>query len=212
MIAHWITTHKDDQHVILSSDKDFRQLAADNVAQFNGIDKKIFTTESSTIGSDINDKRHLPHGFTLHTVEDPEYLLFEKIIRGDSGDNVFSSFPGVRKKGAKDKPGIDKAYADRFSKGFDWNNFMMSRWTDHNGKDHLVKNDFLRNKKLVDLTAHPEHVVEAMDKAIQEEMKQEQATNVGFQFFKICNKYELEQLMNRAEEMSKILSAGYVNE
>ena len=30
---------------------------------------------------------------------DPEWLLFEKCIRGDTSDNIFSAYPGVSQEG-----------------------------------------------------------------------------------------------------------------
>ena len=44
---------------------------------------------------------------------DPEWLLFEKCMRGDTSDNVFSAYPGVRKKGTKNKVGLLKHIADQ---------------------------------------------------------------------------------------------------
>ena len=63
------------------------------------------------------------------TLEDPQYLLFEKCMRGDTSDNVFSAYPGVRKKGTKNKTGLLEAYADKEKGGFNWNNIMLQRWT-----------------------------------------------------------------------------------
>ena len=40
----------------------------------------------------IDKKTNQPKG-----APDPEWLLFEKCIRGDSSDNVFTAFPKVRK-------------------------------------------------------------------------------------------------------------------
>ena len=39
-------------------------------------------------------------------------------MRGDTSDNVFSAYPGVRTKGTKNKVGLLEAYAERKSKGF----------------------------------------------------------------------------------------------
>ena len=39
---------------------------------------------------------------------DPEFVLFEKCVRGDSPDNIFSAYPGARLKGTKNKTGIQK--------------------------------------------------------------------------------------------------------
>ena len=74
-------------------------------------------------------------------------------MRGDPTDNVFSAYPGVRKVGSKNKIGLQEAFADKDSKGFAWNNLMLQRWTDHNGEEHRVLDDYNRNVTLVDLSA-----------------------------------------------------------
>ena len=209
MIAQWIHTHKDDEHILVSTDKDFRQLIADNVIQYNGVDKKIFASEKSHLGTQVLVEGKIPKEFKYEEIEDPEYLLFEKIVRGDSGDNVFSSFPGVRKNSAKDKPGLNKAYEDRHNQGYEWNNFMMSKWSDHNGVDHLVRDDFQRNKLLVDLTAHPDDVKLVMNDSIRVAISAEEKSRVGFHFFQLCNRHNLDRLQEKGEEIAKILAAGY---
>ena len=40
-------------------------------------------------------------------------MLFEKCMRGDTSDNVFSAYPGVRTKGTKNKVGLIEAYEDK---------------------------------------------------------------------------------------------------
>ena len=55
----------------------------------------------------------------------PAWILFEKCMRGDSSDNVFSAFP-ERKKGTKNKVGLLEAYEDKDPKGFNWNNLMST--------------------------------------------------------------------------------------
>lgn len=210
MIAQWIHNHKDDEHILVSTDKDFRQLIAENVIQFNGVDKKIFASTKSHLGLQILLEDKIPREFKYEEVEDPAYLLFEKIVRGDSGDNVFSAFPGVRKNSAKDKPGLNKAYEDRQTQGYEWNNFMMAKWTDHNGEDHLVRDDFTRNTLLVDLSAHPKEIKEIMNDTINLAIEAKNKERIGFHFFQFCNRHELEQLEGRAEEISKILAAPYV--
>ena len=62
--------------------------------------------------------------------------------RGDTSDNVFSAYPWCPKKGSKNKVGMLEAFADKESKGFNWNNFMLQRWTDHNGEEHRVLDDY----------------------------------------------------------------------
>ena len=48
-----------------------------------------------------------------------------------------------------------EAFEDEATGGFNWNNFMLQRWTDHNGDEHTVKEDYERNKILIDLHAQP---------------------------------------------------------
>ena len=51
-----------------------------------------------------------------------------------------------------------EAFEDRSNQGFVWNNIMLSRWVDHEGKEHRVKEDYERNKELIDLTRQPDHI------------------------------------------------------
>ena len=102
LIATWIQQHPNDQHIIVSSDSDFYQLIAENVRQYDGVQDKVVAIDGITSGKTgdpiINKK-------TKEPVEapNPEWLLFEKCIRGDTSDNVFSAYPGARKKGSKIK-------------------------------------------------------------------------------------------------------------
>jgi len=139
LIAGWIQAHPKDDHVIISTDGDFAQLIAPNVKQYNGVQKVTITHEGyfDEKGKEVVDKKTKePKG-----APDPEWLLFEKCMRGDTSDNVFSAYPGVRKKGTKNKVGLLEAYEDRHSKGFNWNNLMLQRWTDHLGEEHRVLDD-----------------------------------------------------------------------
>ena len=45
LIARWIDTHPDQQHVIISTDKDLNQLVANNVKQYNGVTEITLTNE-----------------------------------------------------------------------------------------------------------------------------------------------------------------------
>ena len=94
IIARWIALHPQDEHVIVSSDTDFIQLVSPNVKQFNGITDELHTLEGILDAKDnqvIDKKTKQPK-----TIPDPAWLLFEKCMRGDTSDNVFSAYPGVR--------------------------------------------------------------------------------------------------------------------
>ena len=111
VIARWIALHPQDHHTIVSSDTDFVQLIAENVDQYNGITDELITLKGifDAKGREVIDKKtKLPK-----TIPDPKWLLFEKCMRGDTSDNVFSAFPGVRTKGTKNKVGLQEAFEDK---------------------------------------------------------------------------------------------------
>ena len=125
-----------------------------NVKQYNGIQEVTTTHEGyfDDKGKRVIDKKTKEE----KPAPNPQWLLFEKCMRGDSSDNVFSAYPGVRTKGTKKKVGLQEAFPDRESKGYNWNNLMLQRWVDHEGAEHRVLDDYNRNVQLCDLTAQPE--------------------------------------------------------
>tara|TARA_R110000822_G_scaffold300636_2_gene424083 strand:- start:275 stop:1270 length:996 start_codon:yes stop_codon:yes gene_type:complete len=207
LIAGWIQNHPSDEHIIVSSDTDFYQLLTKNVKQYNGISDELHTLEGifDKKGKMVIDKKTKEP----KKIPDPEWILFEKCMRGDSTDNVFSAYPGVRTKGSKNKVGLLEAYADRNTKGFNWNNLMLQRWADHNGEEHLVLDDYQRNRKLVDLTAQPVDVRDVIDTTIKENAVTKQIPMVGAKFLKLCGKYELTRLSEQAQSYSDFLNSGY---
>ena len=207
VIARWIALHPQDEHYIISSDTDFIQLLAPNVSQYNGITDELHTLEGifDAKGRQVIDKKTKQP----KTVPDPAWLLFEKCMRGDSSDNVFSAYPGVREKGTKNKVGLREAYADRNDKGYAWNNLMLQRWSDHNGQEHRVKDDYERNCTLVDLTAQPAEIKHKVDRAIHENVSHKDVGQVGVRFMKFCGKYELNKLSESAEQYARWLNETY---
>ena len=207
LIAKWIHDHPDDNHVIISSDSDFNQLLAPNVIIYNGPQKYILTDSGyyDEKGKLIVDKKTKKP----KEVVPPDYYLFFKCIRGDSTDNIFSAYPGVRENGTKNKVGIREAFEDRSDKGFKWNNFMLQRWTDHNGEEKVVKDTYAMNRLLIDLTAQPDYVKEALDKTISEALDKEPVTNVGIHFMKFCAKWDLKRLTDSAQDFGNMFNAKY---
>jgi len=207
VIARWIALHPQDQHTIVSSDTDFVQLLADNVDQYNGITDELITIRGifDAKGKEVIDKKTKQP----KTVPDPEWLLFEKCMRGDASDNVFSAYPGVRTKGTKNKVGLQEAYADRAAKGYAWNNLMLQRWTDHNGEEHRVLDDYNRNRALIDLRAQPDEVKAYVDDAIKTQISHKDIGQVGVRFMKFCGKYELNRVSESAEQYARWLNETY---
>lgn len=206
-IGGWIQSHPDDDHTIVSSDTDFYQLLADNVKQYNGITDELHTIDGifDKRGKPVIDKKtKLPK-----KIPDPKFILFEKCVRGDPTDNVFSAYPGVRTKGTKNKTGIEEAYADMHKKGFAWNNMMLQKWVDHNEVEHRVLDDYNRNCTLVDLTAQPDHVKVVMAETIAAGSVSLNRPMIGAQFLKFCGKFELTKLSEQAQIYADLFSSGY---
>jgi 5'-3' exonuclease len=207
IIARFIHLHPNDEHFIISSDTDFIQLISENVKQYNGITNQLITLDGYYDDRDrpVIDKKTKQH----KTLGDPQFILFEKCMRGDATDNVFSAYPGVRTKGSKNKVGLTEAYADRDRKGFNYNNLMLQKWTDHNGIEHRVKDDYERNRILIDLTAQPDEIKQQIDATIKETVKLDFVPQVGVHFMKLAGKYELNKIAEQAETYARWLSSPY---
>ena len=207
LIATWIQTHPDDNHIIVSTDSDFYQLLAHNVKQYNGTTEQIVTLEGffdAKTGKQVVDKKT----GKPKAVEDPAFILFEKCVRGDSTDNVFSAFPGARLKGSKNKTGITEAFEDRDRGGYNYNNFMLQRWVDHEEVEHRVRDDFERNRVLIDLTAQPDDIKDACRTIVRDAVLKDQVSNVGIHFMKFCSKWNMQRLSDSANDFGEILNAG----
>jgi 5'-3' exonuclease len=207
LIARFISLHPNDSHVIVSSDSDYLQLISDTVHQYNGVTNELITLDGYFKD---NGKQVLNKDKTPKLLEGaPDYLLFKKIIRGDSGDNVFSAYPGVREKGTKNSVGISEAFEDRTAQGYKWNNFMLQRWTDHNGQEHRVKDKYELNKTLIDLTAQPQDIKDKVDATIRSDLKVSATPQVGLHFMKFCGKYELTKISEQATSYAQWLNSEY---
>jgi 5'-3' exonuclease len=194
-IARWIALHPDDEHVIVSSDSDFHQLITDKVTQFNGI-----ANEWIMINGVFNDR--------MKPVMDKKTGV-QKTMRGDGSDNVMSAYPGVRTKGTKNKVGLQEAYADMGKKGYNWNNMMLQRWTDPEGAEHRVLDDYERNRQLIDLTAQPEELKAAFDAEIKQQAQHKIQGQVGSHLLKFCGKYELTRISEQATSYAEWMKKGY---
>ena len=209
LIAGWIQSHPNDNHVIISTDTDFVQLIAPNVKQYNGV------TETTITDKGYFDKKNKPvidkKTNEAKVAPDPQWLLFEKCMRGDTSDNVFSAYPGVREKGTKNKVGLREAYGDRDSKGYNWNNMMLQRWTDHNGEEHRVLDDYERNRVLIDLSAQPDEIKTIIAETIATATTaNKNISQVGIRLIKFCNLYDLKKISDQAQSYAEPLNARYV--
>jgi hypothetical protein len=201
LIAGWIQNHPDANHVIISTDSDFHQLIAPNVKQYNGVLETLTTHEGifdkkgkMVIDNKTKEPKDIPN---------PEWILFEKCMRGDSSDNVFSAFPKVRKNK------LQEAFADRNSKGFAWSNMMLQRWVDHEGVEHRVLDDYQRNVTLVDLTAQPTDIKEIIKETIKTNAVPKAVDQVGIRLLKFCQLYDMKRMVDSIQHFAEPLQAKY---
>jgi hypothetical protein len=202
LIAGFIQNHPTDNHVIISTDSDFAQLIAPNVKQYNGVADTLTTHEGIFDKKGkmvIDNKTKQPKA-----VPNPEWLLFEKCIRGDTSDNVFSAYPGVR------KTKLQEAFEDRTQKGFAWNNLMLQRWADHEGKEHRVLDDYERNRKLIDLTQQPDDIRNVIVETITNQITEPKSIDqVGIRLLKFCNLYDLQRVADNIQQYAEPFQARY---
>jgi len=202
LIAGWIQSHPSDKHVIISTDSDFYQLISPNVSQYNGVQEHHITYEGVFDKKGkivIDNKTKEPKA-----IPDPKWLLFEKCIRGDSSDNVFSAYPKVRKNKLED------AFKDKDNRGFAWNNLMLQRWVDHNGDEHRVLEDYERNRRLIDLSEQPADIKEKIFATIKDNIEKEKnVSQVGIRLLKFCQLYDLKKISDQAQQYAEPLNARY---
>jgi len=210
LIAGFIQSHPNDDHVIISTDRDFYQLLASNVKQYNGVAEETHTITGifDKKGKLVLDKKTKEP----KEVPNPEWLLFEKCMRGDTSDNVFSAYPGVRVKGTKNKVGLTEAFEDRKSKGYAWNNLMLQRWSDHNGQEHRVLEDYQRNVQLCDLTAQPDNIRALINETITTYAIPKEITQVGIRMLKFCNSYDMKKIADNIQSYAEPFQARYQRE
>jgi len=205
LIAGWIQAHPDDEHVIVSSDSDYYQLINKQVSQYNSITDTLIDNEGHwtmrTMKPVMNKKTKQPM-----EAPDPEWLLFEKCMRGDSSDNIFSAYPGVRTKSSKNKVGLTEAFADRNNKGYAWNNLMLQRWVDHEGQEHRVMDCYNRNKMLIDLTCQPNDIKSKITECITTSKQKDHVSQVGIHLMRFCGKHNLVKLGEQVNDHVKYLN------
>ena len=201
LIAGFIQAHPNDEHIIISTDTDFVQLIASNVKQYNGVSETTITHEGifDAKGKRVIDKKTQEP----KDVPDPEWLLFQKCMRGDPTDNVFSAYPKVRVNK------LQEAFVDRTSKGFAWNNMMLQRWVDHNGEEHRVLEDYERNRVLIDLSAQPKDIRTIINETIDTQAIPKSVDQVGIRLLKFCNLYDLKKITDNITQYAEPFQSRY---
>lgn len=179
IIAGYVQKYTDENVVIVSSDKDFTQLISDNVKLYNPVANEFRSL------SDWNN--------------DSKLFLFEKCIRGDSGDSVISSYPRLRSNK------IVEAYSDDFKRNNLFNHTFKCE--DINPKTGTLETHeyetgklFEENVLLMDLNKQPDYIRDLIDETVSDLTS---AKFNMFNFLKFCNKYKLPRLIKEAEQFIK---------
>jgi len=177
-IGRWVQTHPEDEHIIISNDRDFHQLH-----KFPGVKQ-------------WNPMR----GGNWVEVEDAKFALFEKCIRGETSatsDNIPSAYPGIFTKRLK------KAWTD----SYEMNSIMLHEVPDitNDGKMTKVKDLFERNKSLMDLSAQPPEIIQVMDQIITDTEKNPGHFDM-FSFLQYLGDRELQRIANSLDDFIPLLS------
>lgn len=222
MINAWVTSHPDDQHVLVSSDSDFFQLLKyPNVTLYDPVkdilirQDGVFDDDGNRLEFKLKSDAKIEVGKKnpafICEAEWYKYALFLKCIRGDKTDNIFSAYPGVREKGTKTTIGIREAYGDSEKQGYAWNNFMLQKWEDHDKKEQRVKDKYEFNKKLIDLSQVPDDIYQSCLETIVEETgrKDVPALEVGMGFLKFCGRWALKKIGDNSAAFMPMLKSKY---
>ena len=95
------------------------------------------------------------------------------------------------------------------TKGYSWNNLMLQRWVDHEGKEHRVLDDYNRNVELCDLTAQPQYIKDKIKNTIVENAQPKNIPQVGLRLMKFCALYDMQRITDNAQAYAEPLQARY---
>lgn len=86
---------------------------------------------------------------------------------------------------------------------------MLQRWVDHNQVEHRVRDRYLHNKTLIDLTEQPADIKIALDETISSAINRDKVSQVGLHFVKFCSKWNLVNIADKMTEHGEYLGAAY---
>lgn len=172
-----------DRVVILSGDKDFVQLLKYPNVTIRNPDGGGARTLMETC-----------------EVDDAGYFMFEKCFRGDSGDNVISALPRVR------KTRLLKAWSDDYELA----NLMNSTWDfvdTETGEKRVMSTRalFEENCLLMDLEAQPVEVRAQIEQTVDEAPGRAGKFSL-FHFQRWCAQHDLQQVGERVMDFVEMLA------
>jgi hypothetical protein len=86
---------------------------------------------------------------------------------------------------------------------------MLQRWVDHNGEEHRVLEDYLRNVQLCDLTAQPDEIKALITETIENNAKPKEVMQVGIRMLKFCNTWDMQKIADNIQIYAEPFQARY---
>ena len=172
-----------DEVIGISGDKDFVQL----------LKHKNFTL----INPDNGKPRTLLDACDL---DDADYFMFEKAMRGDAGDNVMSAYPRVQKKR------LIKCFNDDYA----LTELMNETWNFTDPETGAVKTFtvgdlFEENQLLMNLECQPAHIRTIIGETLDYELVHHGKFS-HFHFTRFCGKYGLKQIAEQSDQYAALFS------
>ena len=88
---------------------------------------------------------------------------------------------------------------------------MLQRWTDHEGNEHRVLEDYERNRRLIDLSHQPDDIRAIITETIAAATSADKnVSQVGLRLMKFCGLYDLKKISDQAASYSEPLNARYL--
>jgi hypothetical protein len=88
---------------------------------------------------------------------------------------------------------------------------MLQKWSDHEGVEHRVLDDYNRNVQLCDLTAQPNNIKELIKETINTATTADKnIPQVGIRLLKFCAEFDLQKISEQVQSYADPLNARYV--
>lgn len=183
IIGGFVQTVPEQNNIIVSSDKDFKQEITINTRLYNPVDDKF---------RDISDYNN-----------DAELFLFEKCFRGDTGDSVISAYPRLQSKK------IRLAYTDDLLLTNIMNHEYEIEQLDSNGDlikyKYKTKDVFEENKLLMSLKHQPDFIKERIIKVLNNSFDNP-GKFITRKFLSYCNKLNIQRLITENAKFKSLFS------
>lgn len=208
-MARWVQTHPDDQHVILSSDSDFRQLISPKVELFDGMSNTLYRSDgvffqdgkkakkADLVETLYREQWKVKSKDDVREIVDPAWYLFEKVMRGDKSDNI--------------PPVVKPYYQTKNIRAMFEDTNLLAEFLPQIREDLEDKPThedlYMRNAGLIDLSLLPQFVVDRLDQAIEEELAKPKAPMIGMNLLRFCKRYDLNHVSSNARNFANMLAA-----